>query len=467
MKTELLPYQQEAVNKLKRLKVGALYMEQGTGKTRTALEIATLRLASGKVNKVLWLCPCSVRKNLQEDITYHMGGFPVREIGIYGIESLSSSGILFARLLEVVQRNKVFLIIDESSLVKNHAAIRTERIKELGEHCPYRMILNGTPVSKNEADLFAQWDILDWRILGYRSYHSFAANHLEYWRRMLPDGTEIVDKKRIRKVLNVDYLTEKIAPFTYQVRKDDVLTLPPKHYSTRYVSLTGPQRREYEEVKDVYLMSLDEIRPETIYKLFTALQHVVSGRHVLSTPKERMVSTAAYEDPEDNPRIQCLLDIMKELGNEKAIIFCKYMSEVRDVMRTLLNHRYTIIQYTGATNYNDRQTNRERFKDDVQVMVANKACGAYGLNLQFCHNVIYYSNDFDLATRMQSEDRVHRIGQTTPVNIIDICTERTIDEVITRCLQRKKNLVEEFKKEIEKWKEENDGTETVHEQERV
>ena len=38
-KTDLLPYQEQAVEKLKGLKVGALYMEQGTGKIRTALEI--------------------------------------------------------------------------------------------------------------------------------------------------------------------------------------------------------------------------------------------------------------------------------------------------------------------------------------------------------------------------------------------------------------------------------------------
>ena len=38
-KTALLPYQEQAVEKLRGLKDGALYMEQGTGKIRTALEI--------------------------------------------------------------------------------------------------------------------------------------------------------------------------------------------------------------------------------------------------------------------------------------------------------------------------------------------------------------------------------------------------------------------------------------------
>lgn len=62
IETSLLPHQEAAVGKLGRLKVGALFMEQGTGKTRTALELISRRMDKGKVNAVLWLCPCSVKR---------------------------------------------------------------------------------------------------------------------------------------------------------------------------------------------------------------------------------------------------------------------------------------------------------------------------------------------------------------------------------------------------------------------
>lgn len=73
--------------------------------------------------------------------------------------------------LGLVQSHKVYLIVDESSLVKNHAALRTIHIQQLAENCQYKLILNGTPISRNESDLYSQWMILDWRILGYRSYY--------------------------------------------------------------------------------------------------------------------------------------------------------------------------------------------------------------------------------------------------------------------------------------------------------
>ena len=96
-----------------------------------------------------------------------------------------------------------------------------------------------------------------------------------------------------------------------------------------------------------------------------------------------------------------------------------------------------------------RQKSIDMFKGESQFFVANKVCAGYGLNLQFCSYVIYYSNDWDYATRAQSEDRVHRIGQSKNVHIIDICAANTLDERIIDCLQRKENLIDSFKREIE------------------
>ena len=444
--TNLMLYQQEAVNKLFKIKVGALYMEQGTGKTRTTLSLIQPRLESGKVDCILWLCPCSVKKNLKEDLAYHCGDLP-EEIIVRGIESLSSSDGLYLMLLKLVQTHKVFLVVDESNLVKNKMAIRTERIIELSKKCTYKLILNGTPISKNEADLFAQWYILDWRILGYQSFYSFAANHLEYWTVKLPDGREITDKSRIKRVLNVDYLTEKIAPYTYQIKKSECLKLPEKRYYRRNFDITEKQEELYGTVKEDYLLNIDEMKSETIYKYFAALQHIVSGRNVLSKPTERMKTGPVFADPKENPRVNALLEEVKD-STEKCIIFCKYQSEIDEILSLLQN----AVEFTGRLSQKKRQKNRDRFRNETQFLVANKSCGAYGLNLQFCHKIIFYNNDFDLATRLQAEDRVHRIGQTNEVEIVDICARGTIDSFIIDCLVRKENLAEAFKKEVERAK---------------
>lgn len=106
------------------------------------------------------------------------------------------------------------------------------------------------------------------------------------------------------------------------------------------------------------------------------------------------------------------------------------------------------VPFYGDIPAKQREANLQRFRDGARYLVANKTCAGYGLNLQFCHRVIYYSNDWDWATRAQSEDRVYRIGQSHEVQIIDMVTEGTLDRKILRCLARKERLQDAVKREL-------------------
>lgn len=452
LKTSLLSHQVAAVEKLKKIKIGALYMEMGTGKTRTVLELAKLRLDKQKINHILWLCPCSVKKSLELELRKHADD--ISAITICGIETLSQSDREYIRLLKLVKQKKCFLVVDESNLVKNFRAIRTKRIIELSNHCQYKAILNGTPVSRNEADLFAQWYILDWRILGYRSYHSFARNHLEY-----------DEYGKVRRVLETDYLTRKIAPYTYQIRKSECLDLPSKNYRTLYFQLDEDQRYHYYEVAETLINALDDWDSTTVYRLLNGTQAVASGyliknvrfgrgRHLDITDKRRF-----HKDLDKNTRLQRLMDYLYELEyDEKAIIFAKYTDEIDEII-TYLEKEFGIgsaVRFDGTISLKQRNANIERFKQDARFLVGNKQTAGYGLNLQFAHHVIFYSNDWDWATREQAEDRVHRIGQNHDVTIVDIIARDTIDERIFKNLCRKTNLVEDLKDAITRWKDRTD-----------
>jgi SNF2 family DNA or RNA helicase len=53
---------------------------------------------------------------------------------------------------------------------------------------------------------------------------------------------------------------------------------------------------------------------------------------------------------------------------------------------------------------------------------------------------VYYSNSFDLEVRLQSEDRAHRIGQTSKVTYVDLIAVGTVDERIVKALRNKINI---------------------------
>jgi SNF2 family DNA or RNA helicase len=434
LKNELLPHQKAAVDKLIKLKVGALFMEQGTGKTITTLELARARLEAGKINSTIWLCPCSAKGNIKREIIKNCPDEMLDFFTICGIETLSSSIRALSYLLNLSKEKKCFLVVDESLLIKNPKAYRTENIIKIGENCKYKIILNGTPVSRNEADLFSQFFLLDWRILGYKSYWSFSANHLEF-----------DEYGKMRRVLNTDNLAKKIAPYTYQVKKSDCLELPHKLYSTYHFRLTEEQNREYARVAEILMMKVDEWHPYTIYRLFSGLQAVVSGKRLIFNKSESHYETAEmFDDPMKNPRIDRLMDIVPD--NEKAIIFCRYESEIQQLCKVL----ESAVRFDGKTSLKNREKALKEFSEDKKYLIANRNCAGYSLNLQFCHNIIYMSNDWDLGTRMQSEDRVHRIGQKAAVEIMDICASNTIDEQIISCLWKKENLLDSIKKEVDR-----------------
>ena len=70
-------------------------------------------------------------------------------------------------------------------------------------------------------------------------------------------------------------------------------------------------------------------------------------------------------------------------------------------------------------------------------MIGNPSTAGRGLTLNEAKTVVYYANDFDLDIRSQSEDRCHRIGQTSSVLYIDLICEKTIDEKIIKSLKNK------------------------------
>ncbi len=433
LKTELLPHQKEAVGKLSKIKVGALFMEQGTGKTITTLELSRIRMEAGKIDRVIWLCPCSAKGNIKREIAKHCPDGMLGVFTICGIETLSSSIRANSYLLGLAQEKRCFLVIDESLLVKNPKAYRTERITTLAEKCPYRIILNGTPISRNEADLYAQFYLLDWRILGYKSYWSFSANHLEY-----------DDYGKLRRVLNTDFLAKKIEPYTFQVTKKECMQLPEKCYYTQYFYLTEAQKHEYYTAGERLLYEVDEFKSETIYRLFAGLQAVISGKGLKFNKKgDHFETFEMFQNPIDNPRIKLLLDLLGD-NDEKAIIFCHYESEINQVHGVLPD----AVRFDGKIPHKQRDQALQEFVRDQKYLVANRNCAGYSLNLQFCHKIIYLSNDWDLGTRLQSEDRVHRYGQKHDVDIIDICAADTIDEKILDCLRRKESILDSLKAEI-------------------
>lgn len=169
--------QQAAVEKLSRLKVGALFMEMGTGKTKVALDLIASK--AHKVDYILWICPCSLKGEIEaERKKWH----PELTLDVVGCESIGSSDRIYLEVLKKAEESKTFIVVDESLKIKNRHAKRTQRIIKLGENAEYKLILNGTPISKSYCDLWAQMEFLSPKILKIaRIYRMGQGSEVDYY----------------------------------------------------------------------------------------------------------------------------------------------------------------------------------------------------------------------------------------------------------------------------------------------
>lgn len=435
-------------------RIGALFMEMGTGKTRTAIEMICRR--QERISNVVWFCPVSLKETIRHEILKHTDTSPEqihafaqktneRNVPpvfwqIVGIESMSASRRIILTVNALVNEGSM-VIVDESSYIKGHRSARTNWITRIAERARYRLILTGTPLSQGVVDLFSQMRFLSPKILGYRSFYSFANNHLEYSDKY---------PGLIVRSHNTAYLAAKIKPYVYQVTKAECLDLPSKLYHPLYFSMTSAQRAAYETAKEEILLQIDDDKFDsfTIFRLFTALQQIACGfwNHTDGlTGKEEF----------SHYRIDTLLEAIHQIpAEEKVIIWAKYQQDIEEIGKALATEygEDCAALFYGAIGEKHRPAQVERFRNGSRFFLATQSCGGHGLTLNESHHVIFYNNAFKYSERLQAEDRCHRIGQTKPVTYIDIICSNSIDERIDKALAIKGNIVESFKAEIERVK---------------
>jgi SNF2 family DNA or RNA helicase len=442
----------------------AYLMEMGTGKTKVAIDNIGLLYCDGKINGALVVAPKGVYGNwVHKEIPEHLGddvqrkttvvqwtgGGTKRErdaldaickapspghlhILVMNVEAFSGAGRAYAYAERFLKNHKAFMAVDESTRIKTITADRTKRVIALGRLALYRRIMSGLPTPRSPLDLYGQFDFLDKGSLGFDSWWAFRSRYAVMEKKSFGGRSiQIVVSYR-----NVDELNKRIAPFSYRKLKEECLDLPPKIYMTRDVELSDEQARLYRELKENSFAELSSqsfvSATEVIVKLLRMHQlvcgHVVDQDGKISSVPEK--------------RMDALFDVLEE-AEGSSIIWATYTADIAKIVSEL-GRRYgaaRVAAYYGATSGEARQRSVEAFQSgEATYFVGNAATGGLGITLTRAKNVIYYSNNYDLEQRLQSEDRAHRLGLQHSVNYIDLVTRGTVDEKILEALRKKINL---------------------------
>jgi len=465
-KTKPFAHQQEIFDKHKDRASFALFWEQGTGKTKPVIDNVAYLYEADEVNGLLIVAPNGVHRNwitdeipahmpdrLRSDVRTHIWqskrastnwhakavkdiinhkGLAVLAIGYEGFMTKAGKKAVWAFL----KKRRCLFALDEAHNIKTPGAKRTMSIIAAGKHAPFRRLMTGTPIAQGPFDIYSQARWVKpsfWADRGLFKFHHFKRRY-GVWRTaeevMREDGYD-PGFDQLLEYKNIDDLHDLLRWVGSRKTKDEVLDLPPKLYSKRYITLTTEQQRIYDDLVNTFEAELESgsivEAPLAIVRLLR-LQQVICG-YVAAEADEPIEMI-----PGKNPRLDELLEITEGLGH-KAIIWGRFRKDIDLIMEALGDKA---VRYDGKVDELDRAQAKEDFqKGDAQFFVANPAAGATGLTLTAARTVIYYSNSFKMVDRLQSEDRAHRIGQEHPVSYIDLVAPDTIDEHIVRALRSK------------------------------
>lgn len=444
----------------------AILFEQGLGKTKTTIDLCGLWHGFGVIDAVVIVCPVSITSvwekeygihypfpyevqimNTKRDIKWSGEGLKVL---VVGVESLSQ-GKTFDLMLDLLPTlGNVCFAVDESSRVKNHKAVRTQRVIELSNMCAKRLILTGTPVTQGIQDLYSQFQVLNPSTIALSSFYAFRNRYcvVEDIRGAPKGAVKIVGYQRVDELMNL------VEPWSMRREKQDCLDLPEKTYQTRLVSMSSGQEKAYKELKKNLWTEIlkesgekDRIEVEQVLEAYMRLQQITGGHYsvvkdIQVRPNGKMKKV--YETsplPGSNPKVQELLELLSEVQS-KVIVWTRFRSELKAIVKATENiGRETVVFHGGLTKEEKADSVREFQEGTANVLVASYAA-AYGLTLTAANTAVYFSMDFGLENFLQSQDRIHRIGQKNACTYILMACAGSVDEDVIDVLLNKKNLAD-------------------------
>jgi SNF2 family DNA or RNA helicase len=289
--------------------------------------------------------------------------------------------------------NNPFIVVDESLKIKNWEAKRTQRIIALGKFSKYKLILNGTPLSRNLLDLWPQMEFLSPNILkmGLAEYKN---TFVEYTTVTKSLGNKRIVKEFINKYHNVDYLFALIEPYIFEA---DLELDTKKQYVNLSYSLTPEELSEHNTIKEKIL---DDERMEfRNNNIFLEITQKLQHNYSLSPEKFELVEK-----------------ILSNNDKTKICIYAKYID-----------------------------TQKELKKHFPEITVLSWQKHAFGLNLQHFNRVIFFDKVWDYALRDQAEHRIYRTGQKDDCVFYDFTGNVGLEDMINKNISKKQSLLDYFK----------------------
>ncbi|KAK4222203.1 chromatin structure-remodeling complex subunit snf21 [Podospora fimiseda] len=330
------------------------------------------------------------------------------------------------------------MIIDEGHRMKNSNSKLSATIQQYYS-TRFRLILTGTPLQNNLAEL--------WAMLNFVLPNIFkSAQTFDEWFSAPFANTGTQDKMELteeEQILVIRRLHKVLRPFLLRRLKKDVeKDLPDKTEKVIKCKFSALQSRLYKQmVTHQKILVSDGKGGKTgargLSNMIMQLRKLCNHPFVFDEVENQMnpmnvSNDLLWRSAGKFELLDRILPKYKATGHRVLMFF--QMTAIMDIMEDFLRFRgITYLRLDGTTKSEDRSDLLREFNrpDSPYFMfLLSTRAGGLGLNLQTADTVIIYDSDWNPHQDLQAQDRAHRIGQKNEVRILRLISSSSVEEKI-------------------------------------
>jgi len=442
-------YQIETVRKVLKHYRGRVLLcdEVGLGKTVEAGMLMKEYLLRGLIRRVLVLVPPSLVSQWRDEL-----------ISKFGIECLTTddedyrlspeafwkkASVIVASINTaksklnfeyVTEQEYDLVVVDEAHHVKKKESQNWKLVNAIRKK--YIFLLTATPVQNDLTELYNLITLLRPGTLGTPTV--FKKEFVSAGDRRKPRNPEKL-RELLRQVLirNIRALVD--------------VKLPPRSAVTFSMAGGEKERLLYEKTSEL-ARKIHREKPHMTRMLLSTLLMEAGSSPVALMPtligqKEKALNDYAADIDElllicgsgiKGVKERKLLEILKS-GGGKIIVFVRFRETLNHLVGVLSGKGISCAVFHGSLSTAEKDRQIQAFRDESRVLISTEA-GGEGKNLQFCSTLINYDLPWNPMKIEQRIGRLHRIGQTEPVNIFNLCLRDSIESHILSVLEEKINM---------------------------
>lgn len=318
------------------------------------------------------------------------------------------------------------LVIDELTSFKSPKSNRFKAMR-VARPTVHRVVgLTGTPAPNGLIDLWAQMYCIDMGERLGRSVTKYRDTYFDCYR-----WNNMIIRCDIKKGC-ADVIKRKIEDICLSMQAKDYLQLPDLMVHTERIELSPKMRKEYETFAREKVLEFSELHNG---ESTNVLANSAAG---LMNKLSQFANGAVYDDEHNvheihDEKLDKLSEIVEATNGSPVLVFYQYKHDASRIMKHL----------KGLTvrMYEDADTLTAWNKGEIDVLLAHPASTAFGLNMQQGgHYIVWFGTGWNLELYQQANARLHRQGQTCPVQVYKLICADSVDERANKALTSKQSV---------------------------